>query len=79
MHHYVKLNRTEAGYFVETWYFRQHRSWVTQLLTDNYDQLGEAAYSSTRAGAEKAHQEALDGVLEALPPNVPPMILRKLS
>lgn len=79
MHHYIKLNRVHAGRFVETWYLRECRSWVTQVLSENYDQLTDAVYSGTRSSAEKAHQQALEGILEALPPNAQPLILRRLS
>ena len=39
-----------GGYYIETWYDRHTRSWVSQLKDREGSQLGDAEYSGTKAG-----------------------------
>lgn len=53
---YIKPSRDNAScFFVETWYDRSTRSWVTQTKNADWDQIGDASYSATKRAAHHEH------------------------
>lgn len=53
----IMLTELPGGGKVETWYDRRSRNYVTQLKDSEGNQVGEAEYSGTRAGANLSHKE----------------------
>jgi hypothetical protein len=56
-----------AVFFVETWYDRVTRNWVTQLKTANLEQIGNAVYSGSKLEAFKVHAQFIDGLTDGMP------------
>lgn len=53
-----------TGFFVETWYSRYTRSYVTQLKDLNLDQIGEAVYTGDKTSALNAHKQVVDSLTD---------------
>ena len=51
------------GYTVDTWWDRQSRNWITQILDSEGNQQGEALFSGTRKDAEHDHKVAIQMAL----------------
>jgi len=64
--HRIALGRTEAAdpvaVFVRRWYDRRTRSWVVQKLDADGNQVGDAEYVGTRAGAEAIERQLREEV-----------------
>lgn len=68
MHTYIKPKRDDStAYFVETWYNRQARLWVTQLKNANREQQGEAIYSAKKDSAALAHSQTVNWIAGEAP------------
>ena len=52
------------GFAVETWWDRQSRNWITQILDSEGNQQGDAMFSSNRESARFTHQVAISDALE---------------
>lgn len=52
------------GFSVSTWWDRQTRLWITQILDEDENQQGEAMFSSNRESAKFTHQVAIADALE---------------
>jgi len=50
-----KITQCKSGNHVETWYDRHTRSWVTQTLDADRNQIGEADYSGCRENRDFCH------------------------
>lgn len=62
--HYIKPNEHEPeAFFVETWYDRHTRNWVTQTKDLNLNQVGDATYTGNKHGAFTAHRWTIDSIL----------------
>jgi hypothetical protein len=60
---YIKPSRESTeSFFVETWYNRQERAWVTQLKNADWDQLGEADYAGTKDQALREHERIVASI-----------------
>jgi len=46
--------KCKNGNSVVTWYDRQSRSWITQIIDPDGNQIGEADYSGRREGSNSA-------------------------
>lgn len=44
----AKVTNFALGYYVESWWDKQSRNWITTLCTAEGDQLGEAMFSGNR-------------------------------
>jgi hypothetical protein len=65
MYTYIKPTyEYPTGFFVETWYSRQTRSYVTQLKDLNLCQLGEAVYTGNKTSALRAHKQVVDSLTD---------------
>jgi hypothetical protein len=65
MYTYIKPTYAEStAFFVETWYSRQTRSYVTQLKDLNLDQIGDAVYTGNKTSALRAHQQTVDSLTD---------------
>lgn len=52
------------GFSVDTWWDRQSRLWITQILDENDFQQGEALFAGNRTSAKFDHQLAISNALE---------------
>jgi len=78
--HYLKPTRESAeAFFVETWYNRQERSWVTQLLDANLEQIDEATYTGNTDDARVVHKWTIDAILHKHCQNRIPYVTEKLK
>lgn len=48
------------GFAVNTWWDRQSRNWITQILTPEEYQYGVALFSGNKQDAEYTHQIAVE-------------------
>jgi len=56
--------RDDECWRIETWWDRYTRSWVTQLLTPEGYQVGEAFYSGCRENAASSHGTMINEAAE---------------
>jgi len=55
--------KTQVGRFlVDTWYDRQTRSWVTQLLNEEGNQIFDAFYAGNKEDALYDHKFYIDRI-----------------
>ena len=65
---YIKPSRDSAeSYFVETWYDRQTRCYVTQTKNADWDQIGEADYAPSRQLGEREHRDRVASLHDGRP------------
>lgn len=68
---YIKPSRDSAeSFFVETWYDRYTRSWITQTKTADWDQIGQAQYDGNKRDAMASHTHAVDALKHGGPISV---------
>ena len=68
MYTYVKADRNKPhAFFIETWYDRSCRSWVSQLKDLNLEQIGDCINSGTKEGAKRAHTQLINSCSHGLP------------
>jgi len=79
LHDYIKATPAHDARFVETWYLRQERSYLTQIKNSNCDQIGEAVYTGNKESAIKAHLRAVREVLEDVPEGCAPTVIMSLN
>jgi hypothetical protein len=60
----VRKTITKEGY-VQSWYDRHTRMWVTQRKDREGNQIGDADYDQTKAGMSLAHTWKIDAANEA--------------
>lgn len=55
-----KITKLKSGLgFVETWYDKVTRNWVTQIKDNAGNQVGDAEYSGDTKSSEVAHEWAV--------------------
>jgi hypothetical protein len=68
MYTYVKADRNAPeAFFIETWYDRSCRSWVSQLKDRNLEQIGGCIHSGTKEGAKLVHTQLINSCSHGLP------------
>ena len=67
LHDYIKATPLSDPRFVETWYSRHDRNYVTQIKDSNRDQIDEAIYSGNKQAALNAHWRAVFDCLADVP------------
>ena len=68
MHNYVKADRKEAAaFFIESWYDRSCKSWVSQLKDANMDQIGGCIHSGTKESAKLVHTQLINSCSHGMP------------
>jgi len=76
LHDYIKVTPEADPKFIETWYLRSSRVYVTQIKNSNLDQIGDAEYTCTKIDAVRQHARAVLSILEDVPKgSVPTAIL----
>lgn len=79
LHDYIKATPAHDARFVETWYLRHERSYVTQIKDSNRDQIDEAVYTGNKESAIKAHARAVLEVLDDVPKGCVPTVILSLK
>jgi len=67
LHDYIKATPLSDPRFVETWYSRYDRSYITQVKDSNRNFINEAIYSGNKQAALNAHSRAVFDCLADVP------------
>lgn len=67
LHDYIKATPLSDPRFVETWYSRYDRSYITQVKDSNRNFIDEAIYSGNKQAALNAHSKAVFDCLADVP------------